>query len=77
MIGYVLSGWLTSAVILGAFCQYYKVRAEAMAEEVINAHDWIDEIIQALEDPDVDKGDHRIVDLLGVRSDVSGAGDPA
>jgi len=69
--------FLASTVTLAFFCQLYKVRAETLAEEVLHAHDWVDEIIAALEDPDVDQGDRRIVDLCGVRPDGGVAGDLA
>jgi hypothetical protein len=64
VIGYVLIGWLTSTVVLGAFCQYYKVRAETLAQEVLNAHDWVDEIIVALEAPEGAESQERISGLV-------------
>lgn len=55
---------LASTIVLAVFCQFYKVRAEALAEEVLNAHDWVDEIIQALEEPDGEASQERVAGLV-------------
>lgn len=55
---------LTAVGILSAMSQFYKVRAEALAKEVLDAHDWVDEIIEALENPPESGPDERLDSLI-------------
>ncbi|UJQ86907.1 hypothetical protein SEA_TREAT_72 [Streptomyces phage Treat] len=62
--------FLVSTVVLACFCQLYKTRAEALAKEVLDAHDWVDEIIEALENPPESGPDERLDRLVSERSAV-------
>lgn len=48
---------------LAGLAQYYKVLSEKLAEQVLVAHAWVDEIIEALENKDETEG-NRAVDRL-------------
>ncbi|AUG87439.1 hypothetical protein SEA_PERCASTROPHE_72 [Streptomyces phage Percastrophe] len=65
---------LTAVGILGAMSQFYKVRSEALAKEVLDAHDWVDEIIEALENPPESGPDERLDRLVSERSAVQWSG---
>jgi hypothetical protein len=64
---YALIGWAVTTIVLGIICQFYKVRAEALAKEVLDAHDWVDEIIEALENPPESGPDERLDGLVAER----------
>ena len=67
---YALIGWAVTTIVLGAICQFYKVRAETLAKEVLDAHDWVDEIIEALENPPESGPDERLDGLVAERRPV-------
>lgn len=66
---YEVAFWVvfTLAMALAAMCQFYKVRAENLAKEVLDAHDWVDEIIEALENPPESGPDERLDSLVAER----------
>lgn len=58
--------WIVWALGLGAlafYAQYQRVLAEDLATALLEAHAWVDEIIEALEEKDETEG-NRAVDRL-------------
>ncbi|AUG87376.1 hypothetical protein SEA_ZOOBEAR_72 [Streptomyces phage ZooBear] len=73
---YELGFWLmfTLGMAACAAAQFYKVRSEALTKEVLDAHDWVDEIIEALENPSESGPDERLDRLVSERSAVQWSG---
>lgn len=73
-IDYEFGFWfaVTAVGILGAMSQFYQARAERLAKEVLDAHDWVDEIIEALENPPESGPDERLDRLIAERRPVVG-----
>lgn len=59
--------FMVVVLALAYVAQYYKVKAEKLAEGVLVAHQWVDDIIEALQDPDTGRGDRKIDALVEKR----------
>lgn len=66
--------WSIGMLALAGLAQFYKVRAETLAQEVLDAHDWVDEIIEALENPPESGPDEHLDGLVAERVAVRGSG---
>jgi hypothetical protein len=54
-------------ISLGALAQWYRYTRDALADYVLIQSRWIDEIIEALENPDEDSGNESLDGLLDKR----------
>lgn len=64
-------------VIVGVYAQVQRMISDRFAEEIVRTYRWIDEIIEALEDPDEVQGDRSIHRLLVERiAEQRDSGDP-
>ncbi len=52
---------------LGIGAQYLWSECQRLAAAVLTTYEWIDEIIDALENPDEDAGNRRIDELINKR----------
>jgi hypothetical protein len=59
--------FMVVVLALAYVAQYYKVKAEKLAEGVLAAHQWVDDIIEALQDPDTGRGDRKVDALVEKR----------
>ncbi len=67
---------LILTITLAGLAQYYKVLSEKLAESLLAAHAWVDEIIEALEDKDEAQGNRAVDRLVGQRRDDERPGSP-
>jgi hypothetical protein len=64
--------WIVWALGLGAlafYAQYQRVLAEDLATALLEAHAWVDEIIEALENPDESEANKSLDRLVAQRVD--------
>ena len=52
--------WVAGILILATLAQVYRVQRDLFASELLKAHEWVDEIIEALE---AEESDARLADL--------------
>jgi hypothetical protein len=67
---------LILTISLAGLAQYYKVLSEKLAESLLAAHAWVDEIIEALEDKDEAQGNRAVDRLVAQRRDDERPGSP-
>ncbi len=71
--------WIVWALGLGAlafYAQYQRVLAEDLATALLEAHAWVDEIIEALENPDESEANKSLDRLVAQRvNDERSVGD--
>ncbi|QEA11271.1 membrane protein [Streptomyces phage Vorvolakos] len=60
---------LILTITLAGLAQYYKVLSEKLADSLLAAHAWVDEIIEALEDKDETEGNRAVDRLVAQRRD--------
>ena len=64
-------------VIVGVYAQVQRMISDRFAEALVETHRWIDEIIEALEDPDQVQGDRSVHRLVAERiAERRDSGDP-
>lgn len=61
--------FMVVVLALAYIAQYYKNLAEDLAKGVLAAHQWVDDIIEALQDPDTGRGDEKVNALVKERSE--------
>lgn len=64
--------WIVWALGLGAlafYAQYQRVLGEDLATALLEAHAWVDEIIEALENPDESEANKSLDRLVAQRVD--------
>lgn len=64
--------WIVWTLGLGAlafYAQYQRVLAEDLATALLEAHAWVDEIIEALENPDESEANKSLDRLVAQRVD--------
>lgn len=64
--------WIVWALGLGAlafYAQYQRVLGEDLATALLEAHAWVDEIIEALENPDESEANKSLDRLVAQRID--------
>lgn len=63
---------IAAVVGFGIYAQYKRILAEDLADGILSAYQWIDEIIEALENQDNTQGDATIDRLISKRRDGDG-----
>lgn len=63
---------IAAVVGFGIYAQYQRILAEDLADGILSAYQWIDEIIEALENQDNTQGDAIIDRLISKRRDGDG-----
>lgn len=63
---------IAAVVGFGIYAQYKRILAEDLADGILSAYQWIDEIIEALENQDNTQGDAAIDRLISKRRDGDG-----
>lgn len=61
--------WGLGLFALAFIAQYYKTVAEDLAAALVDAHSWVDEIIEALENPDESEANKSLDRLVAQRVD--------
>lgn len=51
--------WLLGLIALAAIAHRERMKREFFALALVSAHQWVDEIIEALQDPDESQGNER------------------
>lgn len=59
--------WALGLFGLAFYAQYHKVLAEDLATALLEAHAWVDEIIEALENPDESEANKSLDRLVAQR----------
>lgn len=56
--------WTLGLLALAFVAQRERTKSEALAEALLEAHDWVDEIIEALQDPEGPEAEARLDRLV-------------
>lgn len=68
--------WTLGLFALAFYAQYQRVLAEDLATALLEAHAWVDEIIEALENPDESEANKSLDRLVAQRvNDERSVGD--